>query len=296
MISCVQASRTAAIENMKKLVFLVYLISFSAFASGQLTTINPSITLYSEHYPNLHAKFKGTIVFENGSGTDMNEWKSNHQFFQCVQQMGSLFLYDRNGLGKSPPDLLLSRQHPITGKLVSANLLALLKQRHIKPPYLLVAHSYGAIYAGYFALKYPYLVKGLLLVDPVPKSFHFSKELMQKYQSGVNEATKQSASYMYKHYKGSEAEVTYQLLGFAESKRSIKQLGSINNSIPVIIISSTSMEKEKRIEEDWYDSQKQWLNHNPNSKIMRVISNHFIQLEQPQTVCQQMKKIIAAIE
>ena len=80
----------------------------------------------------------------------MNEWKSNPKFFDCVKKMGSLFLYDRNGLGKSPPDLQLSSNNPLTAKQASDKLSALLKKLNIQPPYVLVAHSYGAIYAGYF--------------------------------------------------------------------------------------------------------------------------------------------------
>ncbi len=59
---------------MKKLIFLLYFLSFSAFGVGQLTTVQNGIKLYSEYYPNPTAKFKGTIVFINGSGTSRSEW------------------------------------------------------------------------------------------------------------------------------------------------------------------------------------------------------------------------------
>ena len=82
---------------MKKFVFLIFLFSFNAFAAGKLTSISPNLSIYSEYYPNSSAKFKGTIIFENGSGTDINEWKHNKKFFNCVKKIGSVFLYDRNG-------------------------------------------------------------------------------------------------------------------------------------------------------------------------------------------------------
>ncbi|HLB56561.1 MAG TPA: hypothetical protein VJK30_04455 [Coxiellaceae bacterium] len=51
---------------MKKIIFLMCFISFSAFASiGKLTNVN-GVKLYSEYYLNLTAKFKGTVVFING--------------------------------------------------------------------------------------------------------------------------------------------------------------------------------------------------------------------------------------
>jgi len=277
---------------MEKYLLLLCFLSFNVFASGQMTNISKNVSIYSEFYPNPSAKFKGTIIFINGSGTDLTEWKYNKKFFNCAKQIGSVFLYDRNGLGKSPPDLQLSPSNPLTAKQVSDKLTLLLKQRHIKPPYLFVAHSYGSMYAGYFILKNPNLVTGLLLVDPVPRDFVFSLQKVQKYQKGVNVAKVKPASYIYKKYTGAEAEVFYQLLGFTESKRSIKQLGNIDNTIPVVIISSTDMEKMHPIQQDWYITQKQWLNENPNSKITQVTSDHFIQIKRPQKICDGLKYLL----
>ena len=73
----------------KYLVLISILIfPLAVFAQGQL---------YSEYYPNPHAKFKGTIIFENGSGAALTEWTENEAFFQCAKQYGNLFLYDRIG-------------------------------------------------------------------------------------------------------------------------------------------------------------------------------------------------------
>ena len=281
---------------MKKYLFLIFLFSMNVFANDVFTPLSPALSLYSEYYPNPLASFKGTIIFENGSGTDLSEWKGNKKFFDCVTQLGSVFLYDRNGLGKSQPDTKLSANNPLTAKLVSDKLTILLKQRHIKPPYLFVAHSYGAMYAGYFVLKNSDLVKGLILVDPVPRNFHFSNKLLNKFKQGMEGAQIKPSSDIYKHYNGPDAEVIYQMIGFDQSKQSIKSLGMINAKIPVIIISSTGMEKDHPLQEDWFVSQKQWLNKNADSKIIRVDSNHFIQLQQPQAVCGQIKQILSEIK
>ncbi len=258
-------------------------------AQSELTTVEPGIKLYSEYYPNPTAKFKGTIVFINGSGTSMGEWGQNKKFFHCAKKAGSLFFYDRSGLGKSPANFNYSEKNFITGKLISNQLLILLKKRRVPAPYLIVAHSYGSIYAGYFALKNPKLVKGILFVDPVPRDFQFSDKLMKPYKKGIGEAIKNPASAIYKKYNGSEVEAFYQMLGFTESKKQLKELGDISNSIPVIIISSTGMEyKVKPIKEDWFTAQKQWLNKNPHSKILQVKSGHFIQIDRPNIVCRQL--------
>lgn len=58
---------------MKRL-FLLSIIAFKAFAIGSYAAIESGVTLYSEYYPNPNAKFKGTIIFENASGTTLDEW------------------------------------------------------------------------------------------------------------------------------------------------------------------------------------------------------------------------------
>ncbi len=56
------------------------------------------------------------------------------------------------------------------------------------------------------------------------------------------------------------------------------------------------MESDKPLQEDWYGSQQQWLNKNSKSKIMTVNSGHFIQLEQPEAVCAQIKTLSSYIQ
>ena len=277
---------------MKKLIFLLCFISFNVFALGVFTTVQNGVSLYSDYFPNTAAKFKGTVIFFNGSGTGSEEWGMNTNFLNCAKKQNSLFFYDRSGLGGSPPNLNQSPKNSNTGKMINDQLMLLLEKRHIPAPYILVAHSYGAMYAGYFALKNPKLVKAILLIDPVPSDYESSNDIITWYKKGVLDAQEHSASYMYDHYDGSHLDVVYQLIGFSESKAQIKKLGEINNDIPVVIMSTTDMEyKEKPIKSDWYTTQKQWLNKNPDSKIFQVKSGHFIQIERPYLVCEQIKKL-----
>jgi hypothetical protein len=285
-------------KNIIKYIFctLIILACQSSLATGTYTTIASEVTLYSEYYPNNKSKFSGSIIFENGSGTDISEWTHNKEFFQCVKKLGSVFLYDRNGLGKSPPDFRLSESNPITGSFINEKFFKLLKARSIKPPYIIVAHSYGGIYAGYFTLKNPSFVKALILVDPVPKDFNFSTRVVNSYESSIKLARIEASHSIYKKYGGQMSEVAYQLIGLQTAKKEVSLLGNINPNIPVVIVSSSLMEKSKPLMEDWLISQKQWLNKNRYSKIITVNSGYFIMLEQPQIVCQQIKMIINNLE
>ena len=286
----------------KYLLLLVSIVlAINVFANGQYSNID-NIKIYSEYYPNAHAQFKGTIIFENGSGTSLEEWKQNKTFFNCAKKQGALFLYDRNGLGKSPPDLSMSIKNPMTAKLINNKLMKLLKKRKIKPPYILVAHSYGGMYVGYFARKYPKLVKGILMVDPVPNNYEWSDAFLQQYQAEMKTMKKLSAGELYGQYgyansnklKTMSPQLFYQLIGFEQTKTQVNKLPPLSNKIPVIIVSSSFMEKHAPIRGDWYRKQQQWLNHNPNSKIIKVRSGHFIQLEHPKLVCKQIRKFVGS--
>lgn len=280
----------------KALCFLFYLFSINGYAHDSLSILSPNEKIYHEYYLNHSTNNIGNIIFINGSGTDISEWKQNNKFFNCVKNIGSILFYDRPGLGNSPANLQVSSKQPITARYISDQLSLLLNQLKIKPPYILVAHSYGAMYAGYYTLMNPKNVKALILIDPVPRNFNFSLKIMDKYKNGIKEAKSVSSKDIYKKFSGSEAEVIYQMLGFSDSKDSIKNLGTINHKIPVIILSSTGMEMEQPIDRDWYISQQQWLNKNSNSRIYKVVSGHFIQMDNPDFVCNIMTKISDKLE
>ena len=281
---------------MKKLLLLVVccLLASQAFAVGTYTTIAPGITFYSKYYSNPNATFKGTIVFENGSGADMSEWFKNKAFLKCARKYGNLFFYDHNGLGSSPPDFSMSAKHPLTAEYNDEKLLKLLQKTKTPTPYIIVAHSYGGLFGGYFALRYPELVDALLLVDPVPREYTYKTTITQEFAPEVAAAKEQTSAVLYKKYKHGNVEVAYLILGFDESKKEVKELGSINNKIPVIILSTTKMEQHNPfVNEDWYMSQKQWLNDNPKSKIIKIDSGHMVPIEHPEAICEQLKVLTA---
>lgn len=88
------------------------------------------------------------------------------------------------------------------------------------------------------------------------------------------------------------AEIYYQLLGSEKTKQQLNSLAKLSNNIPIVIISSLQMESADIIKGKWLDQQKSYLNLNPYSKVITVDSGHFIQLEQPKLVCDQIINLI----
>ena len=165
----------------KLLIFASLFSPTKAYTQAEYTDIEGSV-LYSEYFPNSESEFRGTIVFQNGSGTSLIEWTENKTFFNCARQHGRILIYNRSGLGKSPPDLSISTQKPITAQLVNSKLMKLLTRNRIKAPYILVSHSYGGLYAGHFARKRPDLIAGMLMVDPDPSNYQYSNEILEKFE------------------------------------------------------------------------------------------------------------------
>lgn len=98
------------------------------------------------------------IVFESGFATPMGHWS---RILEGVAALGPLLAYDRPGIGKSEADNELP-----TIKNVSDKLLKILKHLKLDPPYLLVGHSLGGAYVRGFAVHYPDLLAGLVIIDP----------------------------------------------------------------------------------------------------------------------------------
>jgi pimeloyl-ACP methyl ester carboxylesterase len=97
------------------------------------------------------------VVFESGAGTGMNAWSA---VLQDVSAFATVVAYDRAGIGGSDDD-----GRPPTPRHVAQTLHAMLASTGIKPPYVLVGHSWGGLLIRMFAALYPADVAGLVYVD-----------------------------------------------------------------------------------------------------------------------------------
>lgn len=100
------------------------------------------------------------VVFVAGLGNAATTW---HSVAGLIASFARVVLYDRAGLGKSLP--LVDTTSPVTADRVAAQLHALLAAAALPPPYILVGHSLGGLYAQMFAKRYPKEVLGVVLLD-----------------------------------------------------------------------------------------------------------------------------------
>ena len=100
-----------------------------------------------------------TVVFESGIGATNLNWR---HIQSEVSGFTSTASYDRAGLGFSSR----CRSARTPGN-IAVELRELLERADIKPPYIMVGHSFGGLVVRRFALLYPDVVAGVILVDPM---------------------------------------------------------------------------------------------------------------------------------
>ncbi len=99
-----------------------------------------------------------TVVFEAGLGGDTASWDLVQP---VIAQHTRACSYDRAGLGFSDP-----ATRPGTSADAVDDLQRLLSAAGIKPPYILVGHSYGGMHVRLYAYAHTADVAGMVLVDP----------------------------------------------------------------------------------------------------------------------------------
>jgi pimeloyl-ACP methyl ester carboxylesterase len=99
------------------------------------------------------------VLFEAGIAATNLNW---HHIQETVSGFTSTASYDRSGLGWSSPSSTVR-----TPGNISAELHTMLQSAGIKPPYVLVGHSFGGLVVRRYATTYPEDVAGVVLVDPM---------------------------------------------------------------------------------------------------------------------------------
>lgn len=97
------------------------------------------------------------LIFETGLADSLDSWLP---MAHTMSEFTTTIAYSRAGFGRSDAG---SSDHSVAHEV--RDLHALLHALPIKPPYILVAHSYGGIISRLYASTYPQDVAGIVLVD-----------------------------------------------------------------------------------------------------------------------------------
>ena len=214
------------------------------------------------------------VIFEGGFGTGIASWSSVQKDVAAFTQTVS---YDRAGLGQS--DL---GPKPRSAKQIATELHAALQKSGVKPPYVMVGHSFGGIYVRVFADMYPNEVIGMVLIDPSQESFN---DWLGKNQP---DRLKAAESNIAKAGEGVQAEFTAVDTSYSQAR-----VAKVPPGIPVTLLTATedeSMPADGR--KVWIEKHKEWLATVPGSKhIIVEKATHFIQGQQPGLVIEAIKQV-----
>lgn len=97
------------------------------------------------------------FVLINGSGGPLEAWV---KVSRVIEKHGTVFAYNRFGIdGSDKPTT------PQTGRAIVGALRELLGAAGVSPPYVLVGHSLGGLYANLFARTFSREVRGVVLIE-----------------------------------------------------------------------------------------------------------------------------------
>jgi pimeloyl-ACP methyl ester carboxylesterase len=97
------------------------------------------------------------IVLFNGAGVTLEGWRT---LYPRIEDLGTVIAWNRFGVeGSDSPARLQS------GALVVASVRELLHYTGVEPPFILVGHSLGALYADLFARLHPHETAGVLFLQ-----------------------------------------------------------------------------------------------------------------------------------
>ena len=97
------------------------------------------------------------VVFETGLADSLDVWLP---MLRTISEYTTVIAYSRAGFGRSDAG---SADHSVPH--AAADLHELLRHLPVKPPYILVARSYGSLIARLYTSLYPAEVAGIVLVD-----------------------------------------------------------------------------------------------------------------------------------
>lgn len=211
------------------------------------------------------------VVFINGFRMNFNSWD---RIYKEISRDFKIFLFNRHGVGKSSKATINQ-----SGMVIVNELIELLLKLEIKPPYLLIAHSLGGIYANLFARTYPEYVSGIIFVDaPHPLEIVKQKEFKLPFMlHSINEGVK-SIEKLFDKFKYSEDECIQETLYQLDSSASFP-------NIPIAVVSGSK--KMPFIPKELFDIhqsfQKKLLDLSKYSKqYFCKKSGHFPQITDPE--------------
>ena len=244
------------------------------------TILNGVTTEYS-----LSGENGPVVILLNGFRMPMFSWDG---LYPEIQKHGRIFAYNRHGLGKTSKASCTQ-----TGEVIIRSLEDVLNALNLSPPYILVAHSLGGIFANLYARSKSDDVSAVVFVDSAhPDEIKRQKEFKPPWLIRfMNDALK-TIEVRFDKYRYSEDECV------SDTLRQIEAAGNFP-AIPVAIISGGK--KMPFVPEASFSLHTQCQKHltalSPYSvQIIAGKSGHFPQITEPELVIHAITEIVDRVK
>ncbi|WP_291990500.1 alpha/beta hydrolase [Luteitalea sp.] len=219
-----------------------------------------------------------TLVLEAGSGGTSRTWRTLQP---SLAALGRVVAYDRAGLGGSEPS-----PRPRTARVIAEELRSALRAARLPPPYLLIAHSAGGVYARVFAATFPAEVMGLVLVDPAAEDFYARAK--REYPQVYAHFDSLDAADVASRPPGERAEEDAW-----DTNLALVRTLDARMRAPAIVLSSPRADMAE-LGPLWTDEHRRWAARAPGREYVRVDRvGHSIHRERPEVVLEAVQRVLA---
>jgi pimeloyl-ACP methyl ester carboxylesterase len=195
-------------------------------------------------------------------------------------------IYSRANVGRSDPDPIAVR----TGKNVIDDLHRVLENAAVLPPYVLVGHSLGGVYARMYASRFPKDVAGMVLVE----SSH-EDQVERLIAAGARE-------------EDEALPPPDQNRERADLRATLEELRAMGwrTTIPLVVIArGTTMgssypyltdEQVRRVDGAWRDLQRDLATRSPKGHlVIAAKSGHNVQADEPEVVIGAVREVVEQV-
>lgn len=224
------------------------------------------------------------IVLFSGAGVSLVGWEP---LYPAIEELGTVFAWNRFGLQGSaePPP----RQ---SGTVVLASLRELLAHAGVEPPYVLVAHSLGGLYANLFARVHPRAVAGVLFIEC---SHPADRELLQRHEEQLVRSLEKVTALPQVLFRDN---VRAELACVEETAREIACAGEFPD-VPVRVVTGGltprgSLLSPAAVAQQRMHQQELARLSPRGAQVIAQESGHFPQMTQPQVVLGVLRDLLAA--
>jgi len=223
---------------------------------------------------------KYLIVFESGLGNDASIW-TEENIRMPLSSISDVMMYDRAGYGKSQEG-----PSPRTIDRLSDELAAVIAAIAGERKVIIVSHSLGGMIARSYAIKNPSKIAALLFLDPSHES---ANHWTQAEEDSLYDATKKTY--------GAGPGLLQEVRALREDLDYMSTLPNLPD-VPVTVI--TSMQESAEVssidKQLWYNAHESLKNGITVFEHLSTIkSGHFIMLDEPSLVTENVKQLLSKL-